>query len=79
MQKQKVISNHPSILGRSIPNVQKAIARWSKKTRKTQIGSIVMRLSGRIKKRVSSITLFPLINFRLRLPRGVKKVGKEAI
>ena len=79
MQKQKLTSNHPFMLGRSILSDQKTIACRLKKIKITSIRSTAMRLLVRTKKRLNSITPFPLMNFRLRFPKSVKKVGKQAL
>ena len=60
------------MLGKSIPNVQKAIARQSKKTKKMSIGSTATKLS-RTKTRLSPIPSLPLINLKPRPPKNVKK------
>ena len=78
MHKQRLISNHLSILRRLISSAQKAIPCWSKRTKKTSIGSTVMRLLATIKKRLNPITPLPLINLGPRPSKSVKKVGKEA-
>ena len=78
MKRQRLTSNPPSMLGKSVLNTQRAIACWSKRIRKTLIWSIAMRFLIRTKKRLSPITFFPLINLRLRPPRSVKKIGEEA-
>ena len=79
MQRQSLISNHPSILGKLIPNAQKTIARQSKKTRKIPIGSTAIRLPIRTRRRLSSITPLLLINLKPRPPRSVKEIEKEAL
>ena len=65
------------MLGKSIPNVQKAIVCWSEKIRKMPIKSTAMRFSAKTKRRLSPITLLPLINLRPKPLRSVKKIGGE--
>lgn len=43
------------------------------------VGSTMIRLLIRIKKRLGSITPLPLIFLKPKPPRSAKKVGKEAI
>ena len=78
MYTQRLTSNHLFILGKLTLNAQNAITYCSKRTRKTLIGSTIMRLQTRRKKRLSSITSFLLINLRLRPPKYVK-VGEKAL
>ena len=79
MQKLKLMSNYPSILENQFQVTKGLSAVGQKKTRMTLIGSTAMRLLARIKKRLSPITPFLLINLRPRLLKSVKKVGKEVL
>ena len=82
MQKERLASNHPFWLGKSIPGAQKNTNHWSKKTKTMPIRRSAMRLL--IKTRIRSSPLIYcllLINLRLRPPtsRSVKKKSKEKI
>ncbi len=79
MQKQRLICNHPSILGKSTSGVQKAIVCQQRKTRRIPTGSARMR-PPKTKTRLSPIAPPPpLISLRPRLPRKTSAIVGEAM